>query len=137
MRKFLDGLLAVLLFLWQLPQNIVGACMLVHLWDKVISISKYIGATVVYCPDLAGRYNVGCSLGGMIFTSETPQTETGARIVAHEYGHCRQSVVLGPLYLPVVGIFSGLHAAFWRPGKGDYYAFWTEKWADRWGGVKR
>lgn len=55
----------------------------------------------------------------------------------HEYGHCRQSLYLGPLYLLVIGLPSLIWAALYKPGKGSYYDFYTEKWADRLGGVTR
>ena len=47
-------------------------------------------------------------------------------------------MILGPLYLLVIGLPSFIHAATWkdRPGR-DYYAFYTERWADRLGGVTR
>ena len=63
--------------------------------------------------------------------------------VQHEYGHCRQSEMLGPAYLPVVGICSGVHNIVhrlkkrWNLPRRDYYAFWTERWADWLGGVSR
>ena len=72
------------------------------------------------------------------------------RLIKHEQGHCRQSVMLGPLYLVVVGIPSALlnaltrlqssrydllkrigHEAYW-----NYYKVYPERWADRLGGVK-
>lgn len=137
MKRVLNALLTVLLFIWQLPQNIVGACVLIALWDKIISISKVSGASVIYAPCLSQRYSNAFSLGNLIFTGEVPQTQSGATIVKHEYGHCKQSVVLGPLYLPLIGVFSGVHALWWRPGRGNYHAFWTERWADKWGGVQR
>ena len=60
----------------------------------------------------------------------------------HERGHSIQSMILGPLYLPVIGIPSLAWATLWYFGivddrKASYYAFYTEKWADRLGGVKR
>ncbi len=75
------------------------------------------------------------SLGLFIFVpaGEDP------RLLAHEYGHTLQSLALGPLYLPVIGLPSLLRAA-WRRGRRrgrSYYDFYTERWADRWGGVDR
>lgn len=59
-------------------------------------------------------------------------------LYAHEYGHVKQSRILGPLYLFVIGIPSLLWACWYRKHKrGSYYAFYTEKWADRLGGVIR
>ncbi len=76
------------------------------------------------------------SLGLFIFVpaGEDP------RLLAHEYGHTLQSLLLGPLYLPVIGLPSLLRAAWRRRGRTRgraYYDFYTERWADRWGGVDR
>ena len=65
------------------------------------------------------------------------------RILRHEYGHSIQSMILGPAYLPVVGIPSILWCRVpplgrsWRSGKRSYYSFFTERSADRFGGNKR
>ncbi len=54
----------------------------------------------------------------------------------HEYGHTVQSLILGPLYLFVIGIPSFLWAlppaTRWRARhKIPYSALYTERWADR------
>ena len=61
------------------------------------------------------------------------------RLLVHEYGHTIQSLMLGPLYLVVIG----LPSALWlntpsfvrkrRQGRTSYYAFYTERWANRLG----
>lgn len=50
--------------------------------------------------------------------------------------------MLGPLYLPLIGLQSLCHAAVHYDlcGKKKYKPythFWTERWADRLGGVRR
>jgi len=63
---------------------------------------------------------------------------------SHEKGHYYQSWILGPLYLFVIGIPSGIHAALHNTNKcnrcnelrenGDddpYKHFWTEQWAEK------
>jgi len=72
---------------------------------------------------------------------EAPQTALG---VAHELGHTKQSRLLGPLYLPVVGLPSISRAAYalvHREVTGKqwtgYYEGYPENWADRLGGVCR
>ena len=62
--------------------------------------------------------------------------------IKHEAGHGIQSKWLGPLYLPFVGLLSGLHNLNCKRKrkKGipyDYYKFFVEAWADKLGGVKR
>ena len=49
----------------------------------------------------------------------------------HKSGHSVQSLILGPLYLIIIGIPSSMFAAnitAWA--KKSYYWFYTEKWAD-------
>ncbi|UTC75805.1 RHS repeat-associated core domain-containing protein [Treponema sp. OMZ 792] len=65
-------------------------------------------------------------------------------VKSHEKGHYYQSWILGPLYLFVIGIPSGIHAALHNTnkcnrcnelyGNGDekaYKHFWTEQWAEK------
>ena len=51
----------------------------------------------------------------------------------HEFGHVRQSRRWGWLWLPVFAIPSGLHSLFCRAA--NYYHFYTERSANRLGGV--
>ena len=61
------------------------------------------------------------------------------RMIGHELGHCRQSAVLGPLYLIVIGLPSFLWCRLpkvveMRQKKGvSYYDFYPERWAEAWG----
>jgi hypothetical protein len=50
----------------------------------------------------------------------------------HEYGHTNQNRILGPLYLPVIGIPSILSAGLGLNSSG-HTSFWTETWANKWG----
>ena len=60
-------------------------------------------------------------------------------ILSHEYGHTVQSAVLGPLYLPVIGLPSIVWCNFppaakrWKSGRKEYESFYPEKWATRLG----
>lgn len=57
--------------------------------------------------------------------------------VRHEWGHTRQSLILGPLYLIVIGIPSIIWAATHRtiaPNK-PYDWFYTESTANKLGGL--
>jgi hypothetical protein len=80
----------------------------------------------------------GLSLGIFIFTPMEDGKITDKMIV-HEYGHTLQSLVLGPLYIPFVGIPSFVWASHGRYKKMrevnglSYSHYWTEKWADRLG----
>lgn len=112
---------------WCLPQTLIGALV----WIFVIMTrrcrgSRYQGAVV-----LSSQYLTwGVCLGPFIIVYDE-------RWIDHEWGHTRQSLILGPLYLLVVGLPSMIHAAWWAAQKGrlDYFAFWTEAWANRLGGA--
>lgn len=134
-------ILTILLYLWQMPQNLIG---LVFSWlssprKHTINLHKHkwTEAVLNYTDWMErGGYAYGVSLGKYIFLYK-PKSDGDLTSERHEYGHSMQSLYLGPLYLIVIGLPSLLHAIWWKPGKGDYYSFPTEKWADRLGGVKR
>ena len=72
---------------------------------------------------------VNVSLGLFVFVQTKDNIE-------HEYGHCLQSLLLGPLYLPVIGIPSflwcNLNSAqkYRRENHRSYYWFYTERLAN-------
>ena len=72
------------------------------------------------------------SLGMFIFVPR----DADAHMIVHEYAHTIQSLMLGPLYLPVVGLCSMIWnrnpaaGRGWRSGKASYYDFFTERWAE-------
>lgn len=110
-------------YLWQLPQNLLALGLLLRGYDDVF---PYKGAMVYTCTWLDG----GVSLGKYILLN-TPTTVD----LCHEYGHYRQSKMLGPLYLLVVGLWSAIRMQFRLYKDGEYYNGYPEKWADRLGGV--
>ena len=122
-------ILSILLWIWQAPQNVVGLVFrLIYGWTAIL----FRGVDVV----VSSRFPGGISLGRTIIVKrpylDNPDTWN------HEYGHTRQSLYFGPFYLFVVGIPSLLWAWYWTPDRSvSYYAFYTEKWADRLGGVIR
>ena len=80
------------------------------------------------------RFPGGCSLGPVIFV----YTKYYADLIKHEYGHAKQSLYLGPLYLLVIGLPSLIwNLTYSESNKYSYYWFYTERWADKLGGVKR
>ena len=119
----------ILLWIWQAPQNVVG---LVFRLIYGRPNARFRGVPVV----VSDRFPGGISLGRTIVVKRPfPDNFDTLR---HEYGHTRQSLYLGPFYLFVVGIPSLLWAAYWTPDRRvSYYSFYTEKWADKLGGVKR
>ena len=119
----------ILLYFWQLPQNLLG-------WVLTRSMSpgtirRYRSVQVLLSPRMRG----GISLGRYIIV---PDRMFYPDLVRHEWGHCLQSRLLGPLYLPLVGLPSLLWAIWWRPGRrASYFSFFTERWADRLAGIER
>lgn len=121
-------LTSILLYLWQLPQNLAGLLLLFVLNGETRHRLQNI--RFYFLKSFPG----GITLGEYIIVGTQQQLT-----VRHEFGHVRQSRMLGWLYLPVIGIPSLLWAALGSmvcPFR-EYHWFYTEAWADRLGGVKR
>jgi hypothetical protein len=144
MKNFINILINILLYIWQILQNIGGLIVIAIMgYEKVLTADN--GNKVYFSKKMPG----GISLGkySIISYYYTYNCKTDDEILAldvtkHEaLGHGTQSRWLGPLYLPVVGLQSIIWA--WMYGtiipytKNGYYKFWTEKWADKLGGVIR
>lgn len=130
MKKVLQFIVNVLLYIWQLPQNLVGLFVrLIYKGERKIQVGSI---TVYYLKSFPG----GISLGNTIMVG-TKDTYTAK----HEHGHQIQSKWLGPLYLFVIGIpsivWGGLYGPVIPYTHNGYYKFYTEKWADKLGGVVR
>ena len=124
MRKFLKVILFLFLFIWELLQNLVGFLYL-KLSKYKFTVRYFLNGNVQIKYYYAKEFPGGLTLGEFIFTD-------GPQHVKHERGHVIQSRILGPFYLPVIGVNSLLHAAFHHCK--NYVHFWTEKWAERLGG---
>lgn len=107
---------------WGFPQSLLGAiiCLIYRKNRK-----EFYRGTLVTHWDQVGSMGVGMFL----FLG----TNANAQVLVHEYGHSVQSMILGPLFLPVMGIPSILWANLppcrWlRREKGvSYYSFYPEK----------
>lgn len=130
----------ILLYIWQLPQNLVGLVVLAWLSlrkrvSTKVSPDWAKGATLYYTEGFKG----GLSLGRYIFLDARFIHHDGLTEL-HEYGHTRQSKMLGPLYLIVVGLPSVIWALCWDAKEESvcpYESFFTERWADRLGCINR
>lgn len=134
---------------WELPQNTLGAII-----KKVCNAqplryyTNYKGVNI-YSWNIPG----GISLGKYIFV---PFNYDGIgyysgdahypiayvdNFIKHEYGHTVQSKYLGWFYLLVIGLPSLIWAncfnGYRQKNNVSYYDFYTEKWADKLGGVER
>ena len=126
-------------WIWQLPQNLCG------LFFKYISKNNRIDsientAIIKMGIDANVKTSGGSvSLGKYIFISE--RSKNNRKTIFHECGHTKQSRILGPLYLPLIGILSitwaAVHSYIPYFSKYSYYVFPTEKWADKLMHVKR
>ena len=131
----LYAMIKVLLYIWQLPQNILG--LLVILFTRA---KNYSDIYIIKDPDNYKWF--GVSLGNYIIFGNWP-TRTSKQ---HEFGHHKQSKYLGPLYLLVIGLPSVLfniwdrlfHKKWTNLKRLDwYYKLPWEHWADVLGGVER
>lgn len=126
---------------WGLPQNLLAAILYVVLYHRC-QHSKFRQACVTLWRH---TYSMGC--GMFIFQGDhgyghLPKERNEAinhKVLVHEYGHTVQSLILGPLFLPVIALPSLLWAGLpsaqrWRrKHKFSYYQFYTENWANRLG----
>ena len=128
----------ILLYIWQLPQHVLGLLLIAFYRPEVMHIME--NGNRIY---FATRMKGGISLGKYSIVNvghyrhdinESLKRDT----VRHEaIGHARQSLYLGWLYLVVIGLPSIVHAALCKCKNHSYYDMWFEKWADRLGEVKR
>ena len=81
----------------------------------------------------------GLSLGLFIFIPRNSDLKHKYFVYHHEYGHSIQSLILGPLYLSIIGIPSLFWArlAYFQRKRNrtnrSYYDFFTERSANRLG----
>ena len=115
---------------WGLPQTILGA---IFWWN----IRHYPTHFYRGCLQTQWSGKGGLSLGLFIFTCKegSPNYE---KIRVHEYGHCIQSLVLGPAYL-ILGLISVCWAniPYFRKLRKEknipYTSCFVEGWASKWG----
>ena len=124
-------------WVWQLPQNLLGV-----LWKDIKKSSiiteisnndiESVGAKA-YLTKAGGAV----TLGKYVFISQIYRDQ--GMTIKHECGHVKQSKMLGPLYLIVIGVPSIFHA--WLNDyigcdkESGYSHFYTEKWADKLMGI--
>ena len=134
----MKAIFTVIQYTWGLPQTLLG--MILFLMNIRRKHYFYRGAIVT---EISGRGSV--SLGMFVFIgtilptdrrvmNRIPDKEMARRVLVHEYGHTIQSLILGPLYLLVIGIPSVVWCTFTfyliKYPKWSYYRFYTEHWAN-------
>lgn len=120
-------------FTWGFLQNIIGLFMLIKYRKN--KKQKFFNALVTYH---TGNWG-GISLGMFIFMNGNRDENWQSQTRVHEFGHCIQSLILGPFYLFAIGIPSYV----WcntkkyqniRKNKNiSYFEFYPEKWANHLG----
>ena len=124
----------VLLFLWQLPQNILG--IIVYLVN-IKHVEKTYNSSLNIWYYTAKHINDKCvSLGKFIFV-DSDRFMIDLDTIRHERGHQKQSLYLGWLYLIFIGLPSLIGNIIHEFVEFDYYSQPWEKWADKLGNVDR
>ena len=134
----------ILLYIWQLPQHIVALIFYLIVRNKKV-YKRENGR--IYISYSSPKFFPGASLGRYIFLIN--QLAVDENTNKHEYGHSRQSVMLGWLYLPFAGLLSAggnLYDRYFHTRERGwsyaesykwYYSQFIERWADKLGGVVR
>jgi len=118
---------------WEAPQTVLGM-MAYDLSSSIMGYESKIHKGIAYW--YSSKMSGAMTLGG-IFIEKGMNEKYAKDIVPHEYGHTIQSRILGPAYLPAVGLPSIIRAALFQPSNPyvweiywqDYNNFYTERWA--------
>ena len=122
----------IIKYVWQFPQMLAA-----WIWYLIRKKSILYNSIGNFYTVYVGANRGGVTLGDKIFISKCYHGEYLNMVIAHESGHVKQSLYLGPLYLIVIGIPSILWAWShkWIAPKKSYYWFYTESIANKLGGV--
>lgn len=114
---------------WGAVQTLIGVVIFLLCTEKQKLI--YHGAVVT-----KWKLQGSLSLGMFIFLSDRIDDSRKRKVLVHEYGHTIQSLILGPLYLIIIGLPSFVWAGFppcekyRRQKKRSYYWLYPEYWAN-------
>lgn len=127
---------------WGFPQNAAGFCvfLFLKLSGRASKAGRLPRPTVAFRHAAVTGWGLrsAMSLGMFLFVPDGKTNGFGPDPVwVHEFGHAVQSCILGPLYLPFIGLPSLLWASLFkryrRRKHRSYYGFYTERWANRLG----
>jgi len=114
-------------WIWGLPQTLIG--FVIYCLHRKAPHRSYHGCIVT-------KWKLSGSLGMGMFLFLSERSWTNPQVLVHEFGHAVQSAILGPLFLPVMGIPSFLWCNLppcrkLRQEKGvSYYRFYPESSAN-------
>lgn len=123
----------IIKYLWQLPQNILGLIVISILKAEKRSYKVRDITYTIYTANWRG----GVSLGNYMIVDLSIH---GDKTILHERGHQIQSLILGPLYLILVGIPSitfNILTMLTILDINKYYKRYPEFWADKIMGIER
>jgi len=120
--------------IWGFPQTLIGLAVLLVHRDR--PHFRYHGAIVT-----TWNSHKALSSGPFVFMNGSGNALEAKRsidesLLVHEYGHTIQSLILGPLYLPIIGLPSVVWLNLpgfkrWRRRtETSYYSFFTERSAN-------
>jgi hypothetical protein len=116
--------------LWELPQLLLSLALLAAVKKKIFKTLNYRDTNIYFVNGFPG----GISLSYIIILNA--RYTDYPDVIKHEYGHSRQSLMLGWFYLPVVGLPSLIRSIIWNIKKlpeKDYYNKFPENWANKLG----
>ena len=91
--------LRILTEIWQLPQHIIAYVIMLVNCKSIKPMTNRDGILYYLVDNL---FNSGISLGNYIFLDSDGYYDY--KTIKHEHGHQIQSLILGPLYLIVIGL---------------------------------
>lgn len=134
--------LSILLYIWQLPQNLLGLLLVaIYKPQRVHTLEDKI--KVYYSTKMTGGISLGkyCLVNTIHYRKELSESIKRDTVRHEAIGHTKQSKMLGPLYLIIIGlpsiIWAGLYGPVIKKTKNGYYKFYTEKWADKLANIER
>ncbi len=133
-----DKIKFILAAFWQCTYGLLQSAMgaVVFLWFVRCTHFRYKNAIMTNW-----TRDDGVSLGLFAFVPKRSSKDMYEHLIRHEYGHCCQSMILGPLYLPLIGLpsiiwnITPILNSYRHKNRIMYETFYTESWANRLGGT--
>lgn len=121
-------------FTWGILQNIIGFIFMLSQPKDCKRINFFGSVCTLHHGDWGG-----ISLGIFICVNGNRDEKWTNETLVHEFGHCVQSMLLGPLYIFLIGIPSFIwcnskkYITLRKEKAVSYFDFYPEKWANRLG----